>query len=393
MTCPIPIERIPASRAPTSPTSRRSPTEVGYVFYVDPGPAPGHEHAYWGPEIKVGAPQPALNVDMDALHQRREPDASASTGSRTRSRSSSSRNEQTKVVDPDPDPADHAANPPLGPDPAAAAKHRDLQPVGDDLSKRPIPQAIMIGPGVGRAVRADAVTGEGTLDVAALRPRAAGARSWSACAARARRSTACTTSRSVPHEIKRGEYKQSFTPEPQRPGVHRADGGPVSSVSDDRTATSRFYGKYRGTVSTTSTRAARPDPWRMVPDVLGLDPVQLGDALRAAGGQGEGIFVVPPIGAGVWIEFEQGDPDYPIWIGGFWGSVGRGAAAGAGAAADPARPEHRAADHRPEHRDAQRQRPAPHRRDHAARARAGAMLVRQRHRRSYLRTARARRSP
>lgn len=34
-----------------------------------------------------------------------------------------------------------------------------------------------------------------------------------------------------------------------------------------------------------------------------------------------GQFTVPPIGAGVWIEFEQGDPDYPIWTGAFWGSA------------------------------------------------------------------------
>jgi hypothetical protein len=32
-----------------------------------------------------------------------------------------------------------------------------------------------------------------------------------------------------------------------------------------------------------------------------------------------GLFVLPPTGAGVWIEFEQGDPDYPIWSGGWWG--------------------------------------------------------------------------
>lgn len=31
--------------------------------------------------------------------------------------------------------------------------------------------------------------------------------------------------------------------------------------------------------------------------------------------------MVPQLGAGVWIEFEQGDPDYPIWVGGFWGSL------------------------------------------------------------------------
>jgi uncharacterized protein involved in type VI secretion and phage assembly len=34
-----------------------------------------------------------------------------------------------------------------------------------------------------------------------------------------------------------------------------------------------------------------------------------------------GVYVVPQIGAGVWIEFEQGDPDSPIWVGGFWGTV------------------------------------------------------------------------
>jgi uncharacterized protein involved in type VI secretion and phage assembly len=35
-----------------------------------------------------------------------------------------------------------------------------------------------------------------------------------------------------------------------------------------------------------------------------------------------GTYVVPQIGAGVWVEFEQGNPDYPVWVGGFWGSAG-----------------------------------------------------------------------
>ena len=34
-----------------------------------------------------------------------------------------------------------------------------------------------------------------------------------------------------------------------------------------------------------------------------------------------GVFTVPLIGAGVWIEFERGDPDYPIWVGCYWGSA------------------------------------------------------------------------
>jgi hypothetical protein len=37
-----------------------------YVFYVDPGPAPGTNTAYWGPKIRTGVPQPALNINMDA---------------------------------------------------------------------------------------------------------------------------------------------------------------------------------------------------------------------------------------------------------------------------------------------------------------------------------------
>ena len=36
-----------------------------YVFYLDPGPLPGISTAYWGPQVKFGLPQPALNVNMD----------------------------------------------------------------------------------------------------------------------------------------------------------------------------------------------------------------------------------------------------------------------------------------------------------------------------------------
>ena len=39
-------------------------------------------------------------------------------------------------------------------------------------------------------------------------------------------------------------------------------------------------------------------------------------------GPGAGFVALPPVGAGVWIEFEQGDPDFPIWSGGWWGSAG-----------------------------------------------------------------------
>jgi hypothetical protein len=63
---PIPVDRIPTHRGTDLDYLGQMAEEVGYVFYVDPGPAPLTNTAYWGPEIKVGPPQPALNVNMDA---------------------------------------------------------------------------------------------------------------------------------------------------------------------------------------------------------------------------------------------------------------------------------------------------------------------------------------
>ena len=41
-------------------------SDCGYVFYVEPGPLPGQSIAYFGPDIRIPIPQPALNVNMDA---------------------------------------------------------------------------------------------------------------------------------------------------------------------------------------------------------------------------------------------------------------------------------------------------------------------------------------
>jgi len=65
---PIPIERIPRHQGTDYAYVKALAQEVGYVFYIDPGPAPGMSKAYWGPEIRVGAPQPALNLSLDGPH-------------------------------------------------------------------------------------------------------------------------------------------------------------------------------------------------------------------------------------------------------------------------------------------------------------------------------------
>jgi hypothetical protein len=82
----------------------------------------------------------------------------------------------------------------------------------------------------------------------------------------------------------------------------------------------KFYGKYRGTV------VNNIDPLQIgriqvsVPDVTVIPGTWAMPCMPIAGKQ-EGVFMVPQIGAGIWVEYEQGDPDYPIWVGGFWGSA------------------------------------------------------------------------
>jgi hypothetical protein len=83
----------------------------------------------------------------------------------------------------------------------------------------------------------------------------------------------------------------------------------------------RYYGKYRGTVVENIDPEQIGRVLVMVPDVLGITPSSWAMPCVAAAGIQSGMFIVPPIGSGVWVEFEQGDPDYPIWTGGFWGLV------------------------------------------------------------------------
>ncbi|HTW25840.1 MAG TPA: phage baseplate assembly protein V [Acetobacteraceae bacterium] len=83
----------------------------------------------------------------------------------------------------------------------------------------------------------------------------------------------------------------------------------------------QFFGKYRGTVLNNI------DPMQMgriqatVPDVTALLPTSWALPCVPMAGPQAGEFVIPPIGASVWVEFEQGNPDYPVWTGGFWGSA------------------------------------------------------------------------
>jgi uncharacterized protein involved in type VI secretion and phage assembly len=81
----------------------------------------------------------------------------------------------------------------------------------------------------------------------------------------------------------------------------------------------RYYGKYRGTVVNNVDPLQIGRIQAMVPDVSALLPTSWAMPCVPVAAKQMGTFLVPQVGAGVWIEFEQGDPDYPIWVGGFWG--------------------------------------------------------------------------
>ena len=83
----------------------------------------------------------------------------------------------------------------------------------------------------------------------------------------------------------------------------------------------RFYGKYRGLVINNIDPAQIGRIQAQVPAVLGEVASSWALPSVPAAGIQAGCFILPAIGSQVWIEFEQGDPDYPIWTGGFWGLV------------------------------------------------------------------------
>jgi uncharacterized protein involved in type VI secretion and phage assembly len=80
----------------------------------------------------------------------------------------------------------------------------------------------------------------------------------------------------------------------------------------------RFYGKYRGMVLNNVDPMGRGRIQVQVPDVTQLLPTSWAEPCLPAAGLQQGLFVVPSIQSGVWVEFEHGDPSFPIWTGGWW---------------------------------------------------------------------------
>jgi hypothetical protein len=84
-----------------------------------------------------------------------------------------------------------------------------------------------------------------------------------------------------------------------------------------------FIGKYRATVINNIDPEMRGRLMLMIPDVSSVIPSTWAEAcvpLAGPTGPPMGVYMVPPIGAGVWVEFENGDPNYPVWVGCRWGA-------------------------------------------------------------------------
>jgi uncharacterized protein involved in type VI secretion and phage assembly len=85
--------------------------------------------------------------------------------------------------------------------------------------------------------------------------------------------------------------------------------------------TDRYLGKFRGTVVNNVDPLTIGRIQAIVPDVSAVALSSWAMPCFPVGGPQMGALGVPGIGAGVWIEFERGDPDYPIWTGCYYGSA------------------------------------------------------------------------
>lgn len=156
---PIPTERIPRHDGTDLAYVNALADEAGYIFRMSPGPAPGTSIAYWGPDLRIGLPQPALTIDSGAA------DTVESLTFRYDKEGTEIpivyiQNQQTKVPIPIPIPSAIPFLPPLGLVPPLPPK---IVPLRNTAQLSPV-QALVRG-FAHAAQHSKAVQGSGTLDV------------------------------------------------------------------------------------------------------------------------------------------------------------------------------------------------------------------------------------
>jgi hypothetical protein len=203
----IPTEKIPKQLGTDLDYVRRLASRTGYVFYVTPGPSVGTSFAYWGPEIRWGEVQPALSINLDAKTNADSLSFSFDGVGRTIYLLTLYIKE-TKIPIPIPLPDVGILKPPLARKEALPLKFEPIDPA-EGVGKLNPAQAAAIG--LARASQSgDVVTGTGSLDVARY-GRILQSRKLVGIRGAGRTYDGVYYVKSVTHNIKRGEYKQSFT--------------------------------------------------------------------------------------------------------------------------------------------------------------------------------------
>lgn len=201
---PLVSEKTPTQEGTDYDYVKKLATETGYTFYIEPGPLPGMSQAYWGPEIRIGVPQPALNINMDA-HTNVESLSFSYNGLQRTNLVAIIQQKETRVPIPIPVPSPDILSPPLATRPATALKVG----IAKDLAKKSPMEAMAFT--LGRQKEsAEAIGGTGTLDVLRY-GRVLKARGLVGVRGAGLAYDGLYYVKSVTHNIKPGEYKQQFT--------------------------------------------------------------------------------------------------------------------------------------------------------------------------------------
>jgi hypothetical protein len=203
MDVPLPTERIPKQKGGDLKYIRQLAADVGYVFYLNPGPAPGTSTAYWGPEIKVGPPQPALNIDMDAHTNIESINFDFKTGDNVLP-IVFIQNALTKIAIPIPIPNINPLQPPLGVTGVVPTRVKVLRETAKLSPMEALARGLAAGAGA-----ADSVTARGSLDVLRY-GRLLQARQLVGVRGAGMAFDGLYYVESVTTSIKQGEIKQSF---------------------------------------------------------------------------------------------------------------------------------------------------------------------------------------
>jgi hypothetical protein len=200
---PLPTGRIPRHQGKDFAYVKQLADEVGYAFFLEPSPQPGMSFAYWGPEIRVGVPQPALNINMDAetnideLSFRFDKQAKVMPIVFVQE-------EFSKIPIPIPIPDITPLNPPLGAIPPIPPK---IELLKNSAKYTPLQGAVIAL--TKAAKKSDCVFGTGSLDVLRY-GRTLKARRLVGVRGAGPAFDGLHYVTKVSHKIRRGEYKQTF---------------------------------------------------------------------------------------------------------------------------------------------------------------------------------------